>query len=59
VPLSASDLLVNARGESGVGHVDLAGVPPDAFDVVVVDEFHRAAAATYRRLLEHLRPPMS
>ncbi|MCC7043453.1 MAG: DUF3427 domain-containing protein [Acidobacteria bacterium] len=29
---------------------------PDEFDVVVVDEFHHAAAASYRRLLEHLRP---
>ena len=27
---------------------------PDAFDVVVVDEFHHAAAATYDRLLNHL-----
>jgi superfamily II DNA or RNA helicase len=39
-----------------LAQVDLAGVPPHDFDVVVVDEFHHAAAATYRRLLEHLRP---
>ncbi len=26
------------------------------FDVVIVDEFHHAAAATYRALLDHLRP---
>ena len=31
-------------------------IPPDAFDVVVVDEFHHAEARTYRRLMEHLRP---
>nr|WP_226344289.1 DUF3427 domain-containing protein [Agilicoccus flavus] len=31
-------------------------IPADAFDVVVVDEFHRAEAPTYRRLLEHLQP---
>lgn len=31
-------------------------IPPDAFDVVVVDEFHHASASTYRRLLDHLRP---
>ena len=31
-------------------------LPPDHFDVVVVDEFHHAAANTYRRLLEHSRP---
>lgn len=29
---------------------------PDAFDYVVVDEFHHAAAATYRRLIEHFTP---
>ncbi|HEX2877694.1 MAG TPA: DEAD/DEAH box helicase family protein, partial [Polyangiaceae bacterium] len=28
----------------------------DHFDVVIVDEFHHAGAATYRRLLEHLQP---
>lgn len=31
-------------------------VPAEAFDIVVIDEFHHAEAATYRRLLEHLRP---
>jgi superfamily II DNA or RNA helicase len=29
---------------------------PDAFDYIVVDEFHHAAAATYKRLLSHFRP---
>jgi superfamily II DNA or RNA helicase/HKD family nuclease len=28
----------------------------DHFDVVVIDEFHHAEAATYRRLLDHLKP---
>ncbi len=31
-------------------------IPPDHFDVVVVDEFHHAQAPTYRRLLDHLQP---
>lgn len=31
-------------------------ISPDHFDVVIVDEFHHAAAASYRRLLEHLEP---
>ena len=31
-------------------------ISPDAFDVVVVDEFHHAAADSYDRLLNHLRP---
>ena len=34
----------------------VASIPPDAFDVVVIDEFHHAEARTYRRLIEHLRP---
>jgi superfamily II DNA or RNA helicase/HKD family nuclease len=31
-------------------------IAPDSFNVLVVDEFHHAAAATYDRLLNHLRP---
>jgi superfamily II DNA or RNA helicase len=34
----------------------LADLAPDHFDVVIVDEFHHAAAASYVRLLEHVRP---
>lgn len=34
--------------------VDPAQLDPSAFDVVIVDEFHRAAAPTYRRLLARL-----
>lgn len=34
----------------------LAGFAPDAFEIVVVDEFHHADAASYRRLLEHVKP---
>jgi superfamily II DNA or RNA helicase/HKD family nuclease len=34
--------------------LDLNDLDPGAFDVVIVDEFHHAAAATYRRLLDHL-----
>lgn len=29
---------------------------PDAFDMVIVDEFHHAEASTYRKWLDHLRP---
>ncbi|MFF0248118.1 DEAD/DEAH box helicase [Streptosporangium sandarakinum] len=28
----------------------------DQFDVIVIDEFHHAAAATYRRVIEYLEP---
>lgn len=34
----------------------VANIPTDAFDVVVIDEFHHAEAPTYRRLIEHLEP---
>lgn len=36
--------------------VALDGIDPAKFDVVVVDEFHHAEAATYKRLLNHVRP---
>lgn len=37
-----------------VGH--LRRFAPDAFDYVVVDEFHHASAASYRGLLDHFTP---
>jgi superfamily II DNA or RNA helicase len=39
-----------------LAHVNLAHLDPEHFDMVIVDEFHHAAAPTYRTLLEHLRP---
>jgi superfamily II DNA or RNA helicase len=30
--------------------------PPDRYAYIVVDEFHHAAAPSYRRLLDHVRP---
>lgn len=35
---------------------DLDHLSPDHFDVVVVDEFHHAAARSYQRLLAHVAP---
>lgn len=35
---------------------DLAALPRDHFDVVIVDEFHHAAASSYARVLDHLAP---
>lgn len=35
----------------GVGNI-----PRDAYEIVVIDEFHHAQAATYKRILEHLQP---
>ena len=34
----------------------LAQFPPDYFDVVIVDEFHHAAADSYEKLLAHVKP---
>lgn len=34
----------------------LDGFAPDAFDYVIVDEAHRAGAATYQRVIERLTP---
>src|SRR5690606_17740303 len=42
---------IQSLSATGLGHL-----APDHFDVVIVDEFHRAAASTYDRLLHHLKP---
>ena len=34
----------------------LRHLAPDHFDVVIVDEFHHAAAPSYRKLLDHVQP---
>lgn len=34
----------------------VANLPVDAFDVVVIDEFHHAEAPTYQRLIDRLEP---
>jgi superfamily II DNA or RNA helicase/HKD family nuclease len=44
----ASIQSLNARG--------FDSLPPDHFDVVIVDEFHHSAAPSYERILEHLAP---
>ena len=34
----------------------LEALAPDAFEYVLIDEVHRAGAASYRRVIEHLKP---
>ena len=34
----------------------VANIPRDAYEIVVIDEFHHAEAQTYRRILDHLQP---
>lgn len=31
-------------------------IPADAYEIVVIDEFHHAEAKTYRRIIDHLAP---
>ena len=60
------DLLVGGRDPEQERHLfcsiqsynsrDLMQRSRDAFDYVVIDEFHHAAAPSYRRLLDHVRP---
>ena len=60
------DLLVGGRQPAQMDHLfcsiqsfnsrDLAALPSDHFDYVVVDEFHHAEAPSYQRLLNHVRP---
>ena len=35
---------------------DLSEIAPNAFDMIIIDEFHHAAASTYDRLLKHFEP---
>lgn len=32
----------------------VTNIPADAYDIIVIDEFHHAQAATYRRITDHL-----
>jgi superfamily II DNA or RNA helicase len=42
---------IQSLNAAGFGSMD-----PGHFDVVIVDEFHHAAAPSYRALLEHVKP---
>ena len=39
-----------------LSNADLSRIEPDHYDVVIIDEFHHAAANTYQRVLDHLKP---
>lgn len=39
-----------------LARVPLSTLPPEHYPMVIVDEFHHAAATTYTSLLQHLRP---
>ena len=42
---------IQSLSATGLAHLDA-----EHFDVVIVDEFHHAAAQSYRALLDHVRP---
>jgi superfamily II DNA or RNA helicase len=52
-PVRFEHVFASIQSLSAAGLDHLA---PDHFDVVIVDEFHHAAAPTYDRLLSHLDP---
>ncbi|WP_245679200.1 DUF3427 domain-containing protein [Actinomadura hibisca] len=61
---SFGELLVDGNKPQQWQHVfasiqslnSLSDLAPDAFSMVIVDEFHHAAAASYARLLDRLKP---
>src|SRR4029453_18370251 len=52
--LSADVLFASVQTLGRQRHLEL--FDRAAFDYIVVDEFHHAAAATYRRLIDHFTP---
>jgi superfamily II DNA or RNA helicase/HKD family nuclease len=52
-PRRFEHVFASIQSLSAAGLLDL---PRDRFDVVIVDEFHHAAAKSYRALLDHVRP---
>ena len=52
-PTQFDHVFASIQSLTAAGLDDLA---PDHFDVVIVDEFHHAAATSYERLLDHVAP---
>jgi superfamily II DNA or RNA helicase len=52
-PLRFESVFASSQSLAAAGLADLT---PSHFDVVIIDEFHHAAAKSYRLLLEHVRP---
>lgn len=48
--------IVFASVQTLARNAHLTRFDPRAFDYIVVDEFHHAAAATYRRIIDHFQP---
>lgn len=52
-PTVFEHVFASIQSLNATGFQDLA---PDYFDVVIIDEFHHAAAKSYQALLDHLKP---
>jgi superfamily II DNA or RNA helicase/HKD family nuclease len=52
-PQEFESVFASIQGLAAAGLADLSA---SHFDVVIIDEFHHAAAQSYRALLEHVRP---
>ncbi len=53
-PATLDQLFCSIQSFGSKGLADRLG--PDFYDYIVVDEFHHAAAPSYRRLLDHFKP---
>lgn len=52
-PITGAQVFANVQS---LDQARVAALDPAAYDVVVIDEFHHAAAFTYERVLQRLRP---
>lgn len=55
-PREGRHVFASIQSLQALGRSRLDEFPSDYYDVVIIDEFHHAAAPTYERLLERLRP---
>lgn len=39
-----------------IGRADLSAIKPDSYDVIIIDEFHHGAAASYQKVLDYFKP---
>ena len=54
MPVEWRHVFASVQSLSSSGRI--AQLDPEAFDMVIVDEFHHAEAPTYRRLLDWFKP---
>ena len=55
-PREGRHVFASIQALTALGRARLDALSPDAYDVVIVDEFHHAEAPTYQRLLDRLQP---